>query len=344
MQNKERRAECERTGAACEPLPALRMAERMLLSSLTPTAAGAPPPTIDDVKLYLALLAEQRKMPERLAAFRTHVGVAPLSHVDVGADGTPPPDASRASDDASGGAAATTAALAKKRSLSVMQPLDARVMEADLIAEGDDYHVAHALYLRLMMQKPEQWSFYVKWLDALFRIISHAPGASSANAMLASARYVPCCAHTNAAPTPVCGAAIRSSATLAAQHSANAHPPTPSEGNRATACVSAPRSVSSHLFCVVLLCLKNCQPVLSTRAHGMRARTFASVWAGFALCLLPDTCHGAANIVLGMLCDSRMPWRRSLHKLQIAAPQSRSALLAEVPSSVILPSVILPHE
>lgn len=202
MQNKERRAECERTGAACEPLPALRMAERMLLSSLTPTAAGAPPPTIDDVKLYLALLAEQRKMPERLAAFRTHVGVAPLSHVDVGADGTPPPDASRASDDASGGAAATTAALAKKRSLSVMQPLDARVMEADLIAEGDDYHVAHALYLRLMMQKPEQWSFYVKWLDALFRIISHAPGASSANAMLASARYVlllrshECCPHT----------------------------------------------------------------------------------------------------------------------------------------------------
>ena len=148
----------------------LMAAERIMEQS-----SGPRPSTAEELQLYVHLLREQGKHAERRATLRTHTGsMLGLSSADAALRVVPEREHESES---------------PARAPKLFQPLDANVMHAELAHEGAQWRVEQATYLRLLAHRPEQWSFHTKYLDALFRTLQNAPGAS-VDAMLISARCV----------------------------------------------------------------------------------------------------------------------------------------------------------
>mmetsp|Transcript_48190 Transcript_48190/g.95509 ORF Transcript_48190/g.95509 Transcript_48190/m.95509 type:complete len:1029 (+) Transcript_48190:70-3156(+) len=156
----------------------LTLSERMVKRTLDGRAEKGARPSAEEQRLYLALLREQGKFEEALGAVIAHgAGEAPLGTKAVSNE------AAKIKDEAS------LEATGVPSEFLMMQPQERLELEAELrLSARSDFAGAHGCYSSLLAHAPEQWSYHVGLLDALFAESSQEAWASEAKLLLDRAR------------------------------------------------------------------------------------------------------------------------------------------------------------
>ena len=129
-------------------------------------------PSAEDVRVYVALLRAQKKIPEALQAVVAHA-----SHSAVASSSS-----AKIDDESSLEAAGVPS------QFLMMQPREREDHEVELLLESGDAEGAHTAFAALSSQSPDQWAYHRGVVDALFRGAAQWGSEAKRGEALAGAR------------------------------------------------------------------------------------------------------------------------------------------------------------